>query len=128
MDKSKTHKSPAWFWTARIVGLVYIAVMVFWFGAEIFFPHAEGTVTAVEFIPMIFMPIGLLAGLIIAWAWEFAGGLTVIISALAFYISIFAIRAGEIDQSILVVVLILAIPGILYLISYFRNCSKDDRS
>lgn len=75
---------------ARISSLLSIGFLFLIVAGEILFPHAAGPFTNREILPMLFFPIGVVAGMVLAWRTELAGGLLTIASLLAFYLTLFA--------------------------------------
>ena len=78
-------------WIARLLGLVSVGIMLTFMIGEGFNPLHF---TPREWALCLCFPIGLLAGLLLAWRWELAGGLVAVLSLLTFYALHFAFSGG----------------------------------
>ena len=93
-------------WSITSVGLILFIVFGYGFNPEIF-PRAG------EIVELIFFPIGIIMGMIMAWKWEGIGAIITIGSLLAFYI-IELIRDGALPEGVFFV--LLSAPGFFFLI------------
>ena len=75
-------------WIARVWSLASLGMVFLFFIGEGFDPSQ---VRLVEWILMLFFPIGVGLGLALAWKWELAGALMTVISIAVFYL----IQAGS---------------------------------
>lgn len=108
------HPSPTAFptflrWTARLWSLLAIAfVLAFMIGEELnlarFTPH--------ELVLFAFFPVGVCAGLVLAWRHELAGGTVTVASLAAFYLANRAF-SGRFPGGL--AFLAVAAPGLLFL-------------
>ena len=100
-------------WTARVwsfASLAFIAVLM------IGNLQAAGglQMTARESALFLFFPIGVVAGLLIAWWKEMIGGATAVASLVGFY-ALHAIIAGGLPGGVYFV--LLALPGLLFVVA-----------
>ena len=70
-------------WTARVWSLASLGMLFLFFVGEGFDP---GRLRLMEWILMLFFPIGVGLGLALAWKWELAGALLTVISIATFYL------------------------------------------
>ena len=98
-------------WAARIASVVCIAIIfLFFVGEGIDFSN----VAAAEYVGLLFFPLGVMIGLVLAWREEFAGGAVTVISIAAFYIIYGAILSGKLWQGW--AFLPFLIPGFLFML------------
>jgi len=97
-------------WTARILGSIIIAFVIFFLAAHIFGNNesGEGFRDSKEIITFLLFPIGSTIGLAIAWKWEGLGGLITIISM----IGLFCLRPELLNSFYIVIPII---PGLLFI-------------
>jgi hypothetical protein len=76
-------------WVARILSILFIGFILLLLIGEVLFPHAEAVFQVRDIIAMIFFPIGVVVGLILAWRKELLGGLVAVGSLAAFYVTLF---------------------------------------
>lgn len=108
-------------WTARILGLASIGViLLFLFGEGLVVNGAWPTPT--EWVGLLFFPIGLMIGLLIAWRNELIGGLFAVGSVAAFYVWAFIVRGGLPRGPYF---LLLALPALLFLILAWRTPAAE---
>ena len=70
-------------WIARIIALFFILTMLLIFFGQIL----DGGGPPLEaWIGILFMPIGVVVGLALAWKWEGLGGLVVLLSLIDFHL------------------------------------------
>ena len=77
-------------WTARIITLFFILTMLLIFFGQIF---VGGGPPVAAWIGILFMPIGVLVGLILAWKWDGMGGIIALVSLIGFHLFL-VIRDG----------------------------------
>lgn len=74
-------------WTARTWGVASTLLLIaFAFGGR---EHLRLTIS--ESVPFLFFPMGVVAGFVIAWRHEFAGGLVTVGSLALFYVYLFVL-------------------------------------
>lgn len=97
-------------WTARILGSIIIAFVIFFLAAHIFGNNesGEGFRDSKEIITFLLFPIGSTIGLAIAWKWEGLGGIITIISM----IGLFYLRPDLLNSFYIVIPII---PGLLFI-------------
>jgi acyl-[acyl-carrier-protein]-phospholipid O-acyltransferase/long-chain-fatty-acid--[acyl-carrier-protein] ligase len=108
-------------WTARLLGLVSLGILLTFMIGEGFNP--------LRFAPRgwalcLCFPIGLMAGLLLAWRWELAGGLVAVLGTLGFYGLHFAFSGGLPRGGAF---LALAAPAFLSLASSLVNAPVEER-
>ena len=93
--------------TSATLSLIFLMVMIIGhlFGEE----DNLGGIRGMELLQFAFFPVGVMAGLLIAWKKELLGGLITVISLITFHI-----LTGE--YAFLTWIDILAAPGFLYVI------------
>jgi len=103
-------------WAARIIGtLLVIAVVVIAIGEGMPNPFTQPPVVQIGFLALAMILIGILAG----WRWELAGGILSLAGWCLFFGSVIGIKRLNVFVSLL------ALPGILYLISaWLRRHNK----
>ena len=95
-------------WTARVAGtLMIISAVVIAIGEGIPNPFTQPPVVQIGFLALAMILIGILAG----WRWELAGGVLSLASWCLFVGSVVGLTRLNVFISLL------ALPGILYLIS-----------
>jgi hypothetical protein len=97
-------------WIARVWSVLSIAMLVLFVFGEAFETRPSGT----ELVGLIFFPIGVMVGLILAWWREMAGGLVAVGSLAAFYLWNF-FQGGRLPLGPWFVLVVM--PGFLFLIS-----------
>jgi glucose-6-phosphate-specific signal transduction histidine kinase len=125
----KTHSSPskrgAQFlrWTARLFSVLSIAFVLLIFIGEFLQPTAAPIFALRDILAMLFFPIGVCLGLILAWRWERAGGIVSIASLAAFYLTLFAF-----DQRFPrgPYFLLVAMPGFFFLAAWFLQRQEPE--
>ncbi len=104
-------------WSAAIFLFMALMIVGHIFGEQ----SGEALPTLWEAVAMIFFPIGVLVGLVIAWKRELLGGLISINSMIVFYFILFFLR-GEFPRGY--AFLIIIIPAILFALSGFLLKNK----
>lgn len=104
-------------WTARVWSILSIGFFLLIIVGHLFFPDESDVLpTSIDIVAMLFNPLGLLVGMVIAWKRERLGGIITICSLIVFYMLIIiprdAFRATP-------TFLILAGPGFLFLLYSF---------
>ncbi len=119
MFKHREHENAFLFslrWAARLASVVCLAIIFFFFvGEGIDF----SAVRPVEYIGLVFFPLGVLIGLVLAWREELAGGAVACLSIAAFYIIYGALLSGRFWQGW--AFLPFLIPGVLFLFYGFQS-------
>jgi hypothetical protein len=69
-------------WVARLWSIASIGLILLFFVGE---GIAPGTVSAKEWVGLVFFPIGVVVGMLVAWRKEIWGGSLTVVSLLAFY-------------------------------------------
>jgi hypothetical protein len=103
-------------WIARILSILSIAFVLLIFIGELLHPTAAAVFTPRDIIAMLFFPIGVCLGLILAWWWECVGGIVSIAGLAGFYLTLFAF-----DQRFPrgPYFLLVALPGFFFLAAWF---------
>ena len=96
-------------WIARGASIASITLLVMIFLAEAFHPSQ---ISPQEWVGLIFFPIGVIAGMIIAWRKEALGGFVTVASLLGFYLVYGYLLRNHIGGWFF---LIFAAPGFLFL-------------
>ena len=109
-------------WTARIIALFFILTMLLIFFASIFSTE-ESKPTGVAWIGILFMPIGVVVGLILAWKWEGLGGIIALISLVSFHLFLL-IQSGMFRSFPFADLTI--VPAILFLVYWYLTKSTKD--
>jgi hypothetical protein len=78
-------------WLARVLSLLSVFVLLLFFIGEGFNP---GALRSKEWVLMIFFPFGVVAGMVVAWRQEGAGGAITVVSLIAFYLIHFLLGSG----------------------------------
>lgn len=73
-------------WTARIIALFFILIMLLISIGEIMDSGEGGSPKGVEWLGILFMPVGVVVGLILAWKWEGLGGFIAFLSLIGFHL------------------------------------------
>ena len=93
---------------ARSASVICIAViLLFFIGEGINF----GNVAAKEWVGLLFFPVGVFVGLVLAWREEILGGAVTIASVVGFYLVYGLLLSGTIRQGWLF--LLFLVPGVL---------------
>ena len=105
-------------WVARISGLIlFLFALPFYFGYGL--PIPNSSLSLLENIHLFIMPV-VLAGLLIGWKWELAAGCMICIPVISKLIMavIFQENPGP-------VLVLLLLPGILFLVYGFKTASQE---
>ena len=95
-------------WTARVTGtLLVLMIIVIAIGEGMPNPFTQPLVVQIGFLALAMIMIGILAG----WRWELAGGVLSLAGWCLFFVSVIGLKHLN------GFVLLLALPGILYLLS-----------
>ncbi len=103
-------------WIARVWGAASIAVLVLFVAGEGLDP---GKIAAREWVGFLFFPIGIAAGMIVAWWREGLGGAITLLSLIAFYGVYGLLMSGAAPRG--PAFLVFAAPGALFLLSWIRS-------
>ena len=111
-------------WSARLWSLFSIAfILLFLVGGG---NVAEAAIiTPSEWVGLLFFPVGLFVGLVLAWQQERMGGLITIFSLGAFYVW-HILQSGHLPSGPFFI--ILAAPGLLFLITWGLDRRKANNS
>lgn len=101
-------------WFARICSIASIALILLFFMGEGFDPSR---VSFKEWVGLLFFPVGVIAGMIIAWRNEGIGGAISVLSLLGFYLIYGLLLKSRLWQGEAFIVF--AFPGILFLLYGF---------
>ena len=99
-------------WIARVASVTSITLLVMIFLGEAFHPSQ---IAFQEWVGLLFFPIGVVAGMIIAWRKEAIGGLMTVASLVSFYLVYGSILRNHIGGWFF---LAFAAPGFLFLIHW----------
>ena len=99
-------------WTARVLSLVSIGVLLLFLVGESFDPLR---ISPQEWVGLLFFPVVLCIGMIAAWRWELTGGAITVLSLIAFYLAEWLFSGNFPGGPYFVV---FAVPGFLYLIAW----------
>ncbi len=102
-------------WSARIIGTLILALVLFFLLADIF-GSANSSVQKLstkDGITFVFFPLSTIIGLALAWKWEAMGEFITILGLVGLLI----MRPDLASNSLLMA--IVACPGLLYLISWY---------
>jgi hypothetical protein len=102
-------------WTARILSVVSIGLVLLFIVGEGFNPTL---IKPAEWIGLLFFPVGISIGMILAWWQEGIGGSITVGSLAMFYIIHFA-TAGKFPNGW--AWLVFTIPGFLFLLCWYRT-------
>ena len=98
-------------WTARLLSLLSIGVLLFFVIGEGFNPlHLDPR----ELLLSVFFPIGVLLGMGLAWRWEALGGALTIVSFAAFY-GVHWLGSGRFPSGVFFA--LFASPGLFFLLA-----------
>lgn len=102
-------------WVARGASVASITLLVMIFLGEAFNPSR---VSSQEWIGLIFFPIGVVVGMIIAWRREAVGGIVTVLSLLGFYLIYGYLFRNHIGGWAFVA---FAAPGFLFLVHWLLS-------
>jgi hypothetical protein len=97
-------------WMARFLSVISVVLILTFFVGEGFNP---ANIAAKEWLGLLFFPVGVVAGLVIAWRREVLGGAITVGSLLAFYLLYGLLLSGRFPGGWAFVVF--AFPGFLFL-------------
>lgn len=95
-------------WIARIWSILSIVFILTFFLGSMLGPDKGGE-NDPSILMFVFFPIGLVIGLILAWKWNFAGGLIAVLSIILFHLTI--------EPELNLFIELIAVPGLLFLIA-----------
>lgn len=96
-------------WTARVLGTFIAGVLLLFMIGNHYNPF---TMQLRDAVHTLFMPVGVLIGLALAWRWELLGGAVATGGMLGWYALILA-RSGNLNAGW--APLLIAVPGLLFL-------------
>jgi membrane protease YdiL (CAAX protease family) len=121
MDESKNRNRSILLirWIARISSIVIVAFLLLMLVGEALSPTQQSSsTTSRETFGLLFFPIGLCLGLILAWKWEKAGGIIAIASMVAFHLTI---------KDAPLWMLGFAVPGLLFIACWISSRGQESR-
>jgi hypothetical protein len=98
-------------WMARAGSVICLATAIVFLGSVGFDPNQ---IKPLEWLGLLFFPVGVLAGEIVAWRWEGWGSLTSILSLAVFYLIYGAWASGDWWRDL--AILIFSAPAFLFLV------------
>ena len=102
-------------WLARVGSLVSVVfLLLFLFGEEMILSD----LSFAEWSGLLFFPIGVTVGMLLAWRWETAGGAVTVLSLLIFYGIMYADRGYFPEGGWF---LLFALPGLVFLYCGLRS-------
>ena len=102
-------------WLARLGSLISVVVLLlFLFGEGITFSE----LTFAEWVGLLFFPVGVTVGMLMAWRWETLGGSVTILSLLCFYTVMYS-EIGRFPEGIWFA--LFSLPGLIFLICGLRS-------
>ena len=105
-------------WLARVGSLVSVFfLLIFLFGEEM----SLSQLSFAEGVGLLFFPIGVTVGMLLAWHWETAGGAVTVLSLLFFYSVMYADR-GYFPEGIWF--MLFALPGLIFLYCGLRSSNS----
>lgn len=110
-------------WFARIYSIASIALILLFFIGEEFNP---AKINMKQWIGFLFFPIGVVAGMIIAWKHEGVGGAISIVSLISFYLVYGLLLNSRLWQGVAFIVF--AFPGFLFSLYWLIFHFTLDRS
>lgn len=112
-------------WTARIWSILSISFLLMMFIGEGLCPKGVAALSTRDLAGMLFFPVGTCIGMIIAWWRELIGGIITVVSFAAFYGALY-IMDGRVPRGPWF--LIVAAPGILFLLSWALNARRHEKN
>ena len=109
-------------WLARILSLMSLAVILMFIIGERFDPS---TLKPIDWVGFVFFPVGISAGMVVAWWREDLGGYATIASLMAFYAANY-LMSGRFPQGW--AWLVFASPGFLFLLSRYHGLKRSTRT
>ncbi|MEA3408548.1 MAG: hypothetical protein U9R48_10805 [Chloroflexota bacterium] len=100
-------------WVARVWSIVSLGFMLLMVGGELLSPTGQLPSAARDLLGMVFFPVGVCAGLVVAWWREGLGGAVTVGSFLAFYLILWAFD-GRFPRGPYFA--LVAAPGVLFLL------------
>ena len=108
-------------WLARVWSIISVGLLLLFFIGEGFDP---AQITFFEWIGLLFFPLGVSVGLIMAWRWEVAGGRITIGSFLAFYTEQY-LTSGRFPGGPYFA--LIAAPGIFFVVCWLKSNHLERR-
>lgn len=100
-------------WSARLLSIASTAILLLFLFGE---PFEPSKITGRQLLAMIFFPLGIVVGFVIAWWREGLGGSITIASLLIFYLIFVTLLRDNLAQGGWF--LVFAMPGFLFLITF----------
>jgi hypothetical protein len=100
-------------WSARLLSIASTALLLLFVFGEKF---EASKVTGRQWLALVFFPMGIVVGFVVAWWKEGLGGGITIASLLIFYLIFVLLLRGDLARGIWF--LVFAVPGFLFLASY----------
>jgi FtsH-binding integral membrane protein len=112
-------------WTAKVWSLATIGLVLLIFVGEAVSPSTPAAFTPSELVGLLFFPIGVCLGMILAWRREALGGGVTVASVVAFYVWMYLDRASFPHGPYFVLI---AAPGILFILAALLSRSAAGQS
>ena len=109
-------------WSARILSILSIGILLLFLVGEGDFSQPI-SLTPREWIGLLFFPLGVVIGMVVAWRWEGIGSAISIGSLLAFYLLHFAMMHRFPSGPFF---LIFTLPGFLFGLSWLLSRGKKE--
>lgn len=100
-------------WSARLLSIASTAMLLMFLFGE---PFEPSRITGRVWLAMIFFPLGIVVGFVVAWWREGLGGSISIASLLIFYLIFVSLLGGHLTRGGWF--LMFAVPGFLFLAAY----------
>ena len=106
-------------WSARLLSIASTAMLLLFVFGEKF---EASKVPGKQWLALIFFPLGIVLGFVVAWWKEGLGGSITIASLLIFYLIFVLLLRGDLARGVWF--LVFAVPGFLFLASYAISRSR----
>jgi hypothetical protein len=100
-------------WSARILSVASTAMLLMFVFGE---PFEPSKIAGRELLAMVFFPLGIIVGFVVAWWKEGLGGGITIASLLIFYLIFVTLLREDLARGVWF--LVFALPGFLFLAAY----------
>jgi len=100
-------------WSARILSVASTAMLLMFVFGE---PFEPSKIAGRELLAMVFFPLGIIVGVVVAWWKEGLGGGITIASLLIFYLIFVTLLREDLARGVWF--LVFALPGFLFLAAY----------
>lgn len=106
-------------WLARLTSIASITLLLMLFAGEGLHPSR---ITTSEWVGLLFFPIGVMIGMVIAWWKEGVGSLVTVVSLLAFYVVYGYLMRNHLGGWAFIV---FASPGFLFLLHWLLRGAEE---